>query len=278
MNSTAASNLTLVIGGTGKTGRRIVERLQQRNVPVRVGSRSNAIPFDWDDQSTWLGALEGVTAVYIAYAPDLAIPAAPPAINALVDLCKRMGVQRAVLLSGRGEEEAQRCEAIVRGSGIPMTTIVRASWFAQNFNESFFCDALRSGELALPVAAIGEPFVDLDDVADVAVAALTEAGHGGEIYEVTGPRLLTFTDAVREIAAAAQRPFQFRAVGTAEFEAALREQQTPQEVIELLNYLFTTVLDGRNAHVTDGVQRALGRPPRDFSEYARAAAATGVWR
>jgi uncharacterized protein YbjT (DUF2867 family) len=164
----------------------------------------------------------------------------------------------------------------VRDSGAELT-IVRCTWFAQNFSEDYMLDAVLAGEVALPAGDTPEPFVDADDIADVAVAALTEEGHVGQLYELTGPRLLTFAEAVAEIGAAAGREIRYVPVSQEEFAAAAADQGVPPEFIELLGYLFGEVLDGRNAHVTDGVQRALGRPPRDFSEYARDAAATGVW-
>jgi uncharacterized protein YbjT (DUF2867 family) len=268
--------LTLVTGGTGKTGRRITDRLAARGVPVRIGSRSAERPFDWEDQATWAPALQSVGAVYISYYPDLAVPGSVEAIDRLVQLAKESGVQRLVLLSGRGEEEAERAEEVVRSSGID-STIVRSSWFSQNFSESYMADAILAGELILPAGDVGEPFVDADDIADVAVKALTEDGHAGELYEVTGPRLLTFAEAVAEIAAATGREIRYVQVTPEVFSSALAEQGVPDDFVWLLNYLFTTVLDGRNERLTDGVQRALGRSPKDFADYARATAATGVW-
>ena len=269
-------NITLVLGGTGKTGRRVAERLKAMGVPTRIGSRSGTPPFDWDDPSTWAAALQEVKAVYVTYAPDLAVPAAPPAIRAFSDLAVKSGVQRLVLLSGRGEEEAQRCERIVQNAGAAWT-ILRASWFNQNFSEGAFQELVLGGVVALPAGPVGEPFVDVDDIAEVAVAALTEDGHAGQLYELTGPRLLTFTEAVAEIAQASGREVRYQQISAEMFTTALAEQHVPAEAVGLLNYLFTTVLDGRNAYLTDGVQRALGRPPRDFSDYARNATASGVW-
>ena len=157
------------------------------------------------------------------------------------------------------------------------STIVRASWFSQNFSENFLLEDVLSGEVALPVNGVREPFVDVDDVADVAVAALTESGHDGRLYELTGPLLLTFADAVAEIADAARRDITFREVGMEQYSAALAEQGVPADVAWLVTYLFAEVLDGRNDSLADGVQRALGRPARDFREYARATAAGGIW-
>ena len=267
---------TLVIAATGKTGRRVADRLEAQGRPIRRASRSSATVFDWDDRSTWDSALEGVGAAYIVYSPDLAVPAAPAAITALTELARQKGVRRLVLLSGRGEEEAQRCERIVQGAGLEWT-IVRASWFAQNFDEGEFRELVLSGEVTLPAGDVREPFIDIDDIADVVVKALTEDGHAGEVYEVTGPRLMTFSDAVAEIAEAMGRDLSFVTIPGDAFKAGLEQAGMPAEQIELLDYLFTTVLDGRNAQVTDGIQRALGRPARDFGDYARAAAASGAW-
>ena len=220
--------------------------------------------------------LEGVTAAYISYAPDLAIPGATDAIRALVDRAVTQGVRRLVLLSGRGEEEAQACERLIQRDGIEWT-VVRCSWFAQNFSEGEFLGMVLGGEITLPAGDVGEPFVDVDDIADVAVAALTEDGHVGQVYELTGPRLLTFAQAVAEIASATGREIRYRQISSEDFAAGVAEMGLPESLAWLLNYLFSTVLDGRNAYLTDGVQRALGREPRDFGDFVRATTATGVW-
>jgi uncharacterized protein YbjT (DUF2867 family) len=257
----------LVLGG--KTGHRVLRRLQARGVPARAASRSTAVPFDWNDRATWAPALAGLHAAYIAYVPDLAVPGAADTVAAFAEQAVAAGARRLVLLSGRGEDEAQRTEQLVAQAGAEWT-VVRCSWFDQNFSEGFFVDGVRAGELALPVGDVPEPFVDLDDVADVAVAALTEDGHAGEVYELTGPQLLRFDEAVAAIAAAAGREIAFAPVPVDEFAAALRSSGEPEDVVWLTTYLFSEVLDGRNASLADGVQRALGRPPRSFADYARA--------
>ncbi len=274
--SSHTSALTLVLGGTGKTGRRIVAGLEAKGVPVRVGSRSASPSFDWNNEAGWDACLQDVTAVYVNYAPDLAVPGATDAIQAFVDRAKRHGVERLVLLSGRGEEEAQACERIVQDSGLEWT-VVRASWFYQNFSEGAFVDMIRSGQITLPVGETMEPFVDVDDIAEVAVAALTEPGHAGEVYEVTGPRLMSFTEVASELSAATEREIHYVQIPHEAFVDGVRDSGAPKEVVWMMDYLFSTVLDGRNAHLTDGIQRALGRPPKDFADYAREASSTGVW-
>ena len=269
--------LTLVLGGTGKTGRRVAARLEAMGHDVRIGSRSSVPTFDWDNEKSWNESLKSVTSVYITYAPDLAMPGAKDAIQAFVDLAKRRGVKRLVLLSGRGEEEAQACERIVVSAGLEWT-IVRSSWFNQNFSEGAFVDMVLNRVITLPAGDQVEPFVDADDIADVAVAALTEDHHNGQVYEVTGPRLMTIADVAADLSRATGREINYVDVPHEGFVAEVEASGAPRDVVWMLDYLFSTVLDGRNAHLTDGIQRALGRPARDFADYARDVAATGVWR
>ena len=272
----SAEGITLVLGGTGKTGRRVAKTLQALGVETRIASRSAHPAFDWNDRRTWDAALEGVTAAYITYAPDLAIPGATDAVRAFVEKAEAQGVERLVLLSGRGEEEAQACERIVQESGVEWT-VVRASWFMQNFSEGEFLGMVLDGAITLPAGDVPEPFIDVNDIADVAVAALTEKGHAYEIYEVTGPRMLTFNELAQEISKAAGREVQFIQIPQEEFAGAIAESGAPDDIAWLLNYLFETVLDGRNAYLCDGVQRALGREPTDFADYAHRIAARDVW-
>ncbi|WP_202638327.1 NAD(P)H-binding protein [Bailinhaonella thermotolerans] len=270
-------NTILVVGGTGKTGRRVAERLTARGLDTRIGSRSGEPPFDWNDPGTWEAAFRGVTAAYVTYQPDLAFPGAAEAIEAASRVAVASGVRRLVLLSGRGEEDARVSERGVTGSGAEWT-VIRAAWFNQNFSESHLLAPVLSGEIALPAGDVPEPFVDADDIADVAVAALTEDGHAGRVYELSGPRLLTFADAAAEIAAASGRAVRYVPVSPDEYTKALIGHGVPAEEAEALTGLFTRVLDGRNAHLSDGVRQALGREPADFADYARRTAATGVWR
>ncbi|PWJ91774.1 uncharacterized protein YbjT (DUF2867 family) [Mesorhizobium loti] len=275
MNDAITSPI-LILGGTGKTGRRLAERLTAHDLPVRIGSRSGNPRFDWEIPATWGPALQGVSAVYISYYPDIAVPGAAETVGAFARLAVANGVTRLVLLSGRGEAEAQRAEEMLKASGADWT-ILRCAWFSQNFSEGFLVEPLLEGEVALPVSNVGEPFVDVDDIAEAAFVALTEPGHVGQLYELTGPRLLSFADAVAEIGKAAGRDIRFVRIPHDEFTAAMAAHELPPEIAWLLNELFTQVLDGRNETLTDGVQRVLGRAPNDFSAYANKTAATGIW-
>lgn len=267
----------LVLGGTGKTGRRIVDTLTAIGRSVRVGSRSANPSFDWGDPTGWEAVLDGVSAIYISYYPDLAVPGAKDAVARLTEMALARGIKRLVLMSGRGEEEAQAAEKVVMDSGADWT-VLRCAWFAQNFSENFLRDGVMAGEILLPVGAVREPFIDADDIADAAVAALTQDGHVGELYELTGPRLLSFDEVATILTEATGQEIAFRQVPAESYVQGLKAAGLPSELIDLVLYLMTTVLDGRNEWIADGVQRALGRPARDFMDYAGDAAAAGAWR
>jgi uncharacterized protein YbjT (DUF2867 family) len=267
----------LVLGSTGKTGSRVLHRLAQAGHPTRSGSRRATPRFDWDDRSTWAPALEGVAAVYVAYQPDIAVPGALDTVSAFFELARDSDAGPIVLLSGRGEAEAQLAEQALQASAARWT-ILRASWFCQNFSEGAFLDAILAGELVLPTGLAAEPFVDVEDIADIACQALTGTAHSGQLYEITGRQALTFAQATRAIAMAVGRDIAFVEVSPDDYRAALVQQGVAAGEIELITYLFATVLDGRNVPLGDGVQRALGRPPGSFVDYARRTAAQGVWQ
>ena len=257
----------LITGATGKTGKRIAHKLEQQGGSVRHGSRNGNPAFDWNDDSTWAPALRNIESVYLSYFPDLAVPQAPAAIQKFCAMAKTEGVEHLVLLSGRGEPAAQACEEIVQASGLAWT-IVRASWFNQNFSEGAFAEMVASGVIALPVDNVLEPFIDVDDIADVAVAALRATRHRYQLYEVTGPRLLSFSEIAKELSLALGKEIRFVPISTKVFLQEMRRKGVPAETLELLVFLFKEVLDGRNAYTSKGVEEALGRPARDFSTYA----------
>ena len=268
--------MTLVLGGTGKTGRRVAERLVEADYRARIGSRNAEPPFQWDDPATWAPALQGCTSAYIAFQPDLAVPGALATVQAFFKQAMDAGVHKLVLLSGRGEVEAEAAEEALRKTGADWT-ILRSSCFCQNFSESYFHGQILAGEVAVPSGLASEPFVDVDDIAEIAFQALTGSGHAGRLYDITGPRAVSFAEAIGSIASATGRPIAFIEVTAADYRAALVQQQVQPEYIDLIMYLFATVLDGRNTPLGDGVQRALGRPPRSFEDYVRRTAVAGGW-
>lgn len=277
MNNNQNESPILVLGATGKTGSRVATRLQQLGIPVRAGHRSATLPFDWQNSTTWQPALQSVKKLYLSFQPDLAVPGAIDTLERFCRQAVKSGVQKIVLLSGRGEDEARQAEDVVKNSGVDWT-VLRASWFMQNFSESFILDDLLNGQVYLPPGEIPEPFIDAEDIADAAVAALTQPGHSNTLYELSGPRLMTFAQAIGEIALASGREIHYQQVPVADYVGYLREAQLPAEMVTLLEYLFSTVLDGRNASVTEGIQQSLGRAPRDFSAYIADTLNSGVWQ
>ncbi|EAU42188.1 hypothetical protein FP2506_17184 [Fulvimarina pelagi HTCC2506] len=265
----------LVIGATGKTGARVAAKLEAMGLRVRRGSRSSATPFDWEAPETWAPALTGVRAAYITYFPDLAFPGAVDKLQSFVETAKDVRVQHLVLLSGRGESHARLGEEVVRASGVDFT-LVRAAWFAQNFSEGYLRDPILAGVLPMPGGDIQEPIIDIEDIADVAVAALTEDGHQGILYEVTGPRLMTFEKMAGALSEATGRPIRHIPISFDDFHANVAASGG-SFVADVFTAIARETLDGRNAHTTDGVMQALGRPPRDFATFAADAARSGAW-
>jgi uncharacterized protein YbjT (DUF2867 family) len=266
----------LIVGANGKTGSRVNARLRAAGIATLGTSRSTTPAFDWTDASNWASLLEGVTGAYLTYHPDLSVPEAEGHIRTFCTIAREAGVEHVVLLSGRGEEGAARAEEVLRDSGLAWN-VVQASWFAQNFSENFMLDGVLAGELVVPAGTSREPFIDIDDLADVAVAAFLEPGLQNRLFEVTGPRAMTFAECVEEISAAAGYPVQLVELPLADYIQALKDQDVPGYLVELLRELFTDLFDGRNAYTAEGVREALGRPSTDFSDYARKTAATGVW-
>ena len=271
------SNHILVLGGTGKTGRKIVSQLQQQGHKVRIGSRGATPSFDWDQPENWENVLDTIDTIYITYQPDLAVPGALESIELLIKQAKFSGVRKVVLLSGKGEREAELCEQVVIHSGLAYT-IIRASWFFQNFSESFMLEPILNGVVALPQAHVKIPFVDTGDIAEVAVKALTSNEHNGNIYELTGSRTLTFKEAIATIAKTTQRDIKFIPISIQAYCEAMQEQGVPEDFVWLIGYLFTHVLGNPEvSNITNDVHKVLGRPATDFAQYVKQTANTGVW-
>ncbi|UPK74668.1 NAD(P)H-binding protein [Nocardioidaceae bacterium SCSIO 66511] len=268
----------LLLGASGKTGRRIQARLSAADRPVRAASRTSEVRFDWTDRSTWDAALDGVSTTYIA------LPLTPVPIREFVDHAVSVGIRRFVALSGRGAntwepgfgEDMLALEQAVQASGVQWS-IVRASNFAQNFSEDAFWEPIMAGALGLPVGGVPEPFVDVDDVADVAVALLTRSDHVDEIVEVTGPESLTWDEAIRLISKAIECDVTFIDMPSAEFVSEQANAGISKEDAEGLSAMFAEMRRGLLTEPTDGVRQVLGREPRTFAAYAVAAAAAGAW-
>lgn len=271
---------TLVLGATGKTGRRVAARLRLHGTPVRAASRSSKTPFDWSKPDAWDAALRGVAAVY------LVPPSVPGPVHEFVAHAEAAGVQRLVLLSGRGADswgdstfglDMRSAEEAVRGSALDWT-VLRPNNFDQNFSEELFHAPIVAGELALPAGDVPEPFIDVEDVADVAAKVLADPGrHAGQIYELTGPRPITFAEAVDLISRAAGHPVDYRQISPAAYSAALVADGLTEDDAHHLTDMYVLMDRGLIATPTDGVADVLGRQPRTFEDYVLRTAATGAW-
>ncbi|WP_428951570.1 NAD(P)H-binding protein [Streptomyces sp. cg35] len=278
MTETTKNVTTVVVtGATGRTGRRVAAAARAAGLAVRAASRSGAVRFDWADPATWDAALRGADGAYLAYPSDIGAPDAADAVGALARRAVELGVGRLVLLSARGEDQAAPAEEAVRASGADWT-VLRCAWFHQNFGEGPLLEQVRGPELVFAAPdALREPFLDVRDIAEVAVAVLREPSgrYARTTLELTGPELLTWGEALAEVARAAGTAKRYVAVPVHEYGAALRELGVPKEEAGFLVELFGTLLDGRNASVTGDVARVLGRGPRSFGAYA--AQTAGVW-
>ena len=266
----------LIIGKNGKTGRRVNTLLQNNGYKTKAVSRSTTPSFDWLQPEGWPEAMQGCSSAYVCYQPDLAVPDAKAAIDAFLSIAKQVGIKHVVLLSGRGEDGAQQAEQLVMNSGLNWN-IVRASWFAQNFSEGFMIEGVLKGAISLPASDIPEPFIDTDDIAEVAYACLTDSTLTNQLIEVTGPQLLTLRDCVEIISEEIERPIKYSSITVREFIDALKQQNMPEDMLWLMNELFSVVMDGRNSQVTSDVETILGRPATSFRDYAVKAAASGAW-
>ncbi|MDA0564358.1 NAD(P)H-binding protein [Streptomonospora sp. S1-112] len=268
----------LVLGGTGKTGRRVAARLRAQGARVRAASRSGEVKFDWAAPATWGPALDGASAVYLV-APEDPAPVAP-----FVAQATDAGVRRFVVLSGRGMDLVGKAfgagmaaaEAAVAASGAEWT-ILAANNFAQNFTEDLWHAPVLAGRLALPVGDVPEPFVDVEDVAEAAVAVLTGEGHAGRRYELSGPRGLTFAEAVRTVARASGRGVDYVELTPEAYRAELAAEGMPPEGVAAFDALYALLRTGRLAEPADGVRRLLGREATDFTAWATRVAAEGAW-
>jgi uncharacterized protein YbjT (DUF2867 family) len=262
-----AMSTFLVLGGTGKVGRRLTARLRDAGHDVRVASRSDAgdVRFDWHDPATHDAALAGADGVFVV-GPGSATDWSP-LLPAFLDRAHAAGVRHAVLLSARGVEflpdgAVARAEAALRDGPLPWT-ILRPSHFAQNFTEAMFVpDA--GGRVAAPAGAAAHPFVDVGDVAAVAAEVLATGSHQGETLALSGPAALTFAEATELLTARDGLPRHYVAEDPAAHAAALRAAGTPEGYVTWRMAMLDGIRRGADAYVSDGVPRVLGRAATAF--------------
>ena len=273
----------LILSGKGKTGRRVAAQLEARGVPFRLASRSSEQRFDWYDESTWSATIAGADTAYLA--PPVG-PTGLAQAGRFIQQAAAAGLRRVVLLSGRGVGSPGRDFAVydgsldlehaVQASGVDWT-IVQPAWFAQGFSEDFLRYHVLAGEIRLSAGTGGEAWIDTNDVGDVMTAALLDEAYTGQVIAISGPRPLTMTEVADALSTATARPISYVDLEPEKHVGELLEQGLTQEDAEAVRDLFAVIRNHRSEYVSDGVQQVLGRPPRDFADWARETATTGVW-
>ncbi|MFK4811148.1 NAD(P)H-binding protein [Devosia sp. ZW T5_3] len=274
----------LVLGSNGMIGRRLAPMLESRGVDVRSASRSatGSSHFDWHDKATYGPALEGNRAVYLVVADPGAEPDAT--VLPFLEEARLAGVGKIVAVSSlgvtiSGEPDTSprlRLEQLIAQSGLDWT-ILRPGGFNQNFSESFLLPGImRAGMVATATGSGPVAFVDAEDIAAVAAVALTESGHEGQHYSLTGPEALTFAQATAVIAEAAGRPIAYQALSETQFAGILAGAGIPPHAIAIMVRDQLAISRDEATVVSATVPELTGRKARTFADFAKAAAA--VWR
>jgi len=269
----------LVLGGTGKTGRRVVNRLAEQGVRVRAASRNpaesvagiNPFHFDWDDASTHGPALAGVDAVYLI--PPAMVVDHVAQVTAFIAAAQEAGSPRIVMLTARGvnTDDAipmRQEELVLETSGLRWS-VVRPTWFNQNFSEGFLEPAVfGNGVISVPAGDGGVPFIDADDIADVATALLLDPSLDGQAYDISGPETMSWAAAIAMLGEALDRDLTYVDADPVQWEQSMVGQGVPAAYAGLLGGLFSVIRNGYDAHRSDGVEKLLGHEPTSFRAWA----------
>lgn len=266
----------LVTGAKGTTGRRIAERLKLEGVEFRAASRSSETRFDWANPETWKPALQGMRSVYVV--PEGS--AGPEVVASFAKLAADEGVAILVLLSTReaeyeGYENHLAIEDAVIDAGTGWT-ILRPSWFCQNFYTQFDRE-VRSGLLELPAGEGKDPFVDADDVAEVAFQALTMHGLEDKVYELSGPDPLSYREATERISALTGLTVRYEPVSEQTYYQRLREKGIPDDQARVMIVAHRPIAAGDNDFTSEGYRRLTGHPSKDFDTFVSETVAKGIW-
>jgi uncharacterized protein YbjT (DUF2867 family) len=273
----------LILGGTGKTGRRLAAALREAGAPARTAARRGAdVAFDWDDAASREAALAGADRVYLV--PPAGRLDHAPLVRAFLDQAAAAGVRHVTALSAFGVNHAPD-ETPLRAMELALAarddlgwSVVRPTWFMQNLTEGFMQPQIAAGTLALPAGDGAEAFIDAQDIAAVAAATLLDpAAHAGRAYDITGPEALTHTQVVERIAAATGREVRYVDADRAAWVAGATDAGLPADYAEVLAGLFDLIRDGHGSRPTSTVREVTGREPRSLEDFVADAAAAGAW-
>jgi uncharacterized protein YbjT (DUF2867 family) len=274
LNSTS---LTLVLGGTGKTGSRVASRLRSRGLPVRTAARSGAdAHFDWDDPETYAPALHGAKRVYLV-GPVMRTDFADQ-VSVFLDQAEAAGARHVTYLSAHGtgsappETAMRRVELDLLARPGLTCAILRPAWFMQNFSETFLKPA--DGAIVVPAGDGAEAFIDAEDIAAAAAATLADPqAHAGAQYALTGPEALTIAEAARIISDVSGQAIDYTDIDRDEWVAAAVAGGVPAGYGAVLRMLTETIASGHGSRPNSDVEKATGAAPTSFADFARRTAA-----
>ncbi|AFC31400.1 YesF [Paenibacillus mucilaginosus 3016] len=271
--------MILVTGAAGKTGSRTASRLREMGYPVRTAGRNRAaaaghegehVVFDWNEESTHEAALEGVSAVYLV-GPLMVMEPAKIMIPFLEKAWKA-GVRRAVLLSSASVPEGGPVFGEVHRylrEQAPEWAVLQPSYFMQNFTEGPHGAAVRQGGDLVTAAGEGRvAFVNADDIAEVAVRALTDSVPHNTAHVITGPEALTYGEAAEILSRTAGREVRHVSVSPRELQQQWMALGMPEDYAAFMAGLDEGIRDrGTESRVTDTVERITGRRPVSLAEF-----------
>ena len=270
------SNVVLVTGGTGKTGRRLVAQLRDHGIPCRVAARGVAsaegtCPFDWTQPGTWDQALNDVASVYLV-APAIEDPA-PTMINFVRRALER-GISRFVLLSASLLPAGGPAMGLVHlwlQQNAPEWAVLRPSWFMQNFSEGQHLAPIRDEDRIYSAADNGRvPFVSADDIAAAAMSALTNQRSFNFDFVLTGSQPITYDEVAERISKAVGRTISHHRLSPDAMAERYRSLGLGSLHAQTLAAMDKAIAAGVEDRVTDCVERLIGRPPMAFDAFVEA--------
>jgi uncharacterized protein YbjT (DUF2867 family) len=271
---TDSRQMTLVLGGTGRTGSVVARKLIERGLGARTAARHDAdVLFDWDDPATHARALEGVDRVYLV-TPVMRVRYAD-LVSDFLDLAAGTGVRHVTYLSTYGSDQAPP-EVDIRAVELDLArrgdfthSILRPAWVMQNFIDEHL--PVIEGAITVPAGVGAEAFVDAADIAAVAVETLVDPdAHAGAQYAPTGPQSLTVSDVADIIADVTGRPVTHNDIDAeAWIRGAIAAGFVPADYAVMLRWLTGTISSGHGSRPNDDVEKVTGRPPVTFWDFAR---------